>query len=761
MDLSNVLSASSVGLSSVTPSTPTPSNISNSVNAAIPASISGIVSSNSATMSPSASQTANNYIPNFLSSFASYTALWTLAALSINDANDPTSYRSSGILQNIVLSSAGRFDNERVSTANGKPEFFINNVVIKHSISPTKRTGQSDVSTLTFEVHEPYSLGEFQQCLSAAAIQAGHPVVNQCPFVLKLEFQGYDENGQSVSNPIMPKYFVIQISTMEFTASEAGSVYKVSSLPDGHYALSSMINTLYKDIKLTTENKSTVQDILSGSLDGSLITVLNEIELEELKNRRKSIPDQYEINFPPISPAPPSNPGAGSATLNVGAASSGISVGTNSSSSSSSGTNPIGLSSLNLTVDTGGNQKFASALQAIDPTGYVDPSKISIDPTAKVMQFLKGMQLTEVITQIIIHSQYVIDAATDTSKYVNGYIPYFKIIPSTKRLCMDSTTGKYAMKYIYDVVQYYVHESKNTNGTAASNYTSVKSKICKAYDYMYTGKNTEVLKFNLQFNNMYGKIVSPSPEQKNSQNESELQGTTAKEKQSAAVSTGAATAILASNMPIAAPMRDPNLISNMTNPSGTTDTVTKIAQTFYKTLLDGATDMTLLDLEILGDPYWLSQTGMGNYVSRADPSKLITNDGEMNYTVSSIHIQVNFRSPVDINENTGLYDFPSGTVNASFSGIYEVDTAESTFNDGMFKQKLVGKRVPGQPEDFPSNVKPPVGIKQENILVQPGLMLKIPPSVFDIDVAVGLPTNNSASSSSSSPATPLTSTTTA
>ena len=67
-------------------------------------------------------------IPNPLEQFASYTPLFTLACLTPEQYNDPRSYRNSPAdLKHIVMSSGGRYDSQRVQTASGTPEFFINN----------------------------------------------------------------------------------------------------------------------------------------------------------------------------------------------------------------------------------------------------------------------------------------------------------------------------------------------------------------------------------------------------------------------------------------------------------------------------------------------------------------------------------------------------------------------------------------------------------------------------------------------------------
>jgi hypothetical protein len=72
----------------------------------------------------------------------------------------------------------------------------------------------------------------------------------------------------------------------------------------------------------------------------------------------------------------------------------------------------------------------------------------------------------------------------------------------------------------------------------------------------------------------------------------------------------------------------------------------------------------------------------------------------MNYESGDVYIYLTFRTPTDINETSGLYNFPDGGAESPFSGIYKVIQCENTFNDGTFKQKLKTIRMPRQPSDF-------------------------------------------------------------
>jgi hypothetical protein len=135
----------------------------------------------------------------------------------------------------------------------------------------------------------------------------------------------------------------------------------------------------------------------------------------------------------------------------------------------------------------------------------------------------------------------------------------------------------------------------------------------------------------------------------------------------------------------------------------------------FNQALNNPFDMYNLEMEIIGDPYYITQSGAGNYTSEQATHNLNT-DGTVNYESGEVDIIVNFRSPVDLNQSTGLYNFGGSSKSApiaQFSGLYCVQAIKSRFQDGKFTQILTGFRRPTQEfldeaskEDLPSTKGP-------------------------------------------------------
>jgi hypothetical protein len=175
---------------------------------------------------------------NPLEKFASYSPLWTFACLTPQQFNNPKSYRGNdGALKNIVFSSGGRFDKERVKVSAGgnsltAPEYYVNNFQMSAVLAPNNKTGNSNSIAFSWEIYEPYSMGLLLESMQVAAISAGYAnYMDNCPYLLKLDFQGYNETGQPIKGQDkLSKYYVCKLKKVTFDVNEQGSVYKVEAI---------------------------------------------------------------------------------------------------------------------------------------------------------------------------------------------------------------------------------------------------------------------------------------------------------------------------------------------------------------------------------------------------------------------------------------------------------------------------------------------------------------------------------------------------
>jgi hypothetical protein len=651
-------------------------------------------------------KTLPNLVSNPLEQFASYSVLWTLACLTPKQFNNPTSYRNNPAeLSNIIFSSGGRFDSQRTNTFYGTPEYFVNNFQMNCIIGTNEKTGNSNAIKFSFDIIEPYSMGLLLQSMQNAAIKAGYlSYLNDTPYVLRMDIQGYDELGQVIKS-IKPKFFTLKLVSMKFTVNEGGSIYKVEAIPYNHQGFSSAINTSYNDLKISgkKDGKGNVVELLSTG-ENSLAAVLNRNEKKLVNEKKIKVPDEYAIQFPILASDWYSSAGNPSQTNRATQGTADIPPVSVSGKQSeavdalSVPINDIGNASLGIDQLTGGNALFKRAGDQYDAkTGVVKRDGMTIDPKNRAFQFGQGQTLTAMINQIILSSDYAKKAITEKPT-AEGYIKWFKLDVQIELLEYDLTIGDYAKRITYRVVPYFVHQSIFANPSSAPiGYPELMKQICKEYSYIYTGQNVDVLKFDININNLFFNPTNPSPENEGAQTGNQDQKAGEKTNKTTKAGKGDAPAAQSAQSGRSRNKRDPRLLEGYKGGKGDKSTEQNVAENFQRAFLSGnSADLVTVDLEILGDTYWLVDSGIGNYFSKtASSNSLITSDGTMNYESGNVYVYLTFRTPADINEVTGLYDFSVAGKESPFGGIYRVNMCENMFTDGQFKQKLKLLRMPG------------------------------------------------------------------
>jgi hypothetical protein len=142
---------------------------------------------------------------NPLHAFSTFNTIFTLSVLTANEVNSPNSTYKIREPSNVLLRSGGGATNKTTTYYEDrlgiKLEYFIDNVNIESLVTNNSTTRSSNATSVNFEVVEPYSMGLFLQTLAIAAKEAyGNEYVNylDTPYLLTIEFIGYDDNGNSV-----------------------------------------------------------------------------------------------------------------------------------------------------------------------------------------------------------------------------------------------------------------------------------------------------------------------------------------------------------------------------------------------------------------------------------------------------------------------------------------------------------------------------------------------------------------------------------
>lgn len=648
-------------------------------------------------------------IPNPLFTYASYNYVLGLGILTDNQLNNPdTGYIPSTAKVTMICKDGHSEPNNRVSTVYGKFDFYIDNLVINAFVA-----NGPNINSITFDIIEPYSMGMFFLTCQTAAFQHGHLNWKDAPFLLTIDFRGVTETGSMVNVPNTTRKIPIKFQDITMRVSEKGSVYTCTA-----YAVNAAAFTdEYKKVKTDISIKGkTVQQILQTG-EKSLQAVLNQQYKELAKKGTIPVPDKILILFPK-NPASATTAAAASSDQPMATATVDTSVGaditkklgvswndkTKMYEQAAGDCNVLGSCVLDFS-----QTKTGDSASGKDDFVYDEELKIYVrsrniqDVSETDFKFSQDTDIINVINQVMLQSGYA-EQSLKSNRVTDGFRTWWRIDTQVYNVTTEANytaTGVKPKLIVYRILPAEVHVSKVMSPNVKPPGLEVLAKeIVKEYNYIYTGKNMDIINFDIQYNASFATVMAASSFRASGDVKTSAQNSDAKGKENAA------KPLAAGNPPEKKPGVDVDRIKYVETYTGTDrkggggpDSQGVRAARVFHDAIHSLTDMVNISLTIIGDPYYITQSGAGNYTSAATQYKNLNKDYTINYQNGEVHIKINFRTPVDINQTSGMYSFSNVTKTAPmlmFSGFYRVTGVESRFSGGKFQQVLTGNRVPGQ-----------------------------------------------------------------
>lgn len=670
---------------------------------------------------------SNQIQPNPLDVFSSFNNLFTLACLTPDQQNNGVMDKSA--LTNIVCRSQGDWGKDRadkrVQTDFGSFDYFIDDVIIVSIPAASKLTGNSFATKISFKVIEPYSMGLFLLTLQQGAHKAGYGNFKEAAYMFMMEFVGWDDDESygAEEKSDTTRYIPIKFINIKFKVTASGSVYECEAIPYNEAAFRDNTVKVTTDVKITG---STVKEILADS--GSKTSLVNQLFQKYQNDKNVENGDLFVILFPESWDQPTGSD------------------------------NIISKSILYENLDANGTVPFKDMKDTwIDGKEITQSSALQIDEKRN-WHFTQEVTITEVITEVVLRSHYITDQITGSTFKTddNGMVNWFRIEAQVIDNDFNKQLGRQSRSYYYRVLPYKVHIHKFLPpDIKPPGYDNLKKNIAKKYDYIYTGLNTEVLNLDIQFDMAFFAPL-PSDYTENVGQENWGQGSITASGQdsyynipptskagtidlsSAAESVGipqSPTDSFASSLYTSGSLTSQSIQRFLTTGStqqatGQQDWTSSVTQTSlrefqfkprggsgsdysktsqvrtYQALLENDADMVQINLDIMGDPYYIPSSGMGNQSVERENFNLLK-DGSMNYQEGEVDIIINFRTPIDLDPDTGLYKFAK-TIDM-WSGLYQVIEVESKFNNNKFTQRLRANRlrvqVGGSDQQLPAIVE--------------------------------------------------------
>ena len=654
--------------------------------------------------------------PNELNVFSSVTyniGLYMINSSSYVNLMTAPSTPEAVLQDSILLMRSGgvgaaNSDNAIAASLGIDNNFFIDDLeVTTISAGPSKFKQNTNATDIRFTITEPRGVTLLEKLQTAAKITLAKTKEQyiHAPYLLEIKFKGYDETGQPIVAPSKAKYIPIKITDISFEITGAGTVYTVTAMPYAHKLFGQINSTIPMNIELTA---GTIGNIFSDQIKSFTVQPEERVttENERAEEITTTIPEKlkYGDSYKTLGDAltdyqkdrtketvkvsterqGPNGPSGGFTEEKIPAAAEMYDT--------YSFTIATEIANAKLNVDA-----IFDALDSPTPTGqkkddgkanksqfeaYASGFKgsVSIDKDKKTFKINAGTDITKLLNLVIMHSDYMDKNVIENPEQAatSGQpINWFKVKPIIKSATgagkgFDNKDGryKYHIEYVVEPSVIYYHDFPWAKKSKPSG-----NGVHKVYDYIFSGKNTEVLSFDLKFRNAFMQTMTAG--------------------------TGSPFANKNADNPFLPQVKEqPQSIEG--NTANGKDSLNRArAKDLFSTVMSDGVDMVELSLGIVGDPayfttsdfYWQDRVRQGRQYTEA-----FMPDGTINYELSQPYVQVNLKTPVDYDDITGLAN-PNVATNSSFSGVYKVTEITNNFSAGIFQQTLRGIRAPLQPDE--------------------------------------------------------------
>ena len=689
-------------------------------------------------------------LSNPLNDYESYSYGLSLHLIGIDNFNRMISSDNplqEYVPQNVLISSAGKYGVNFVRNNNFTEDFYFDDFKMRTYINTTSRNRSSNLIECSFTLIEPNGFTLINRLLAAAnEVNPGPGTYLQMPYMLQIDFFGYKDGELSQYTPIpgQTKYIPIRITNIKTKVSAKGTEYQVDAVPFNHQAFNQINVSLPAS---TTVSGKTVSEIFGGANPG---TTGFASQFNQNNQRRESLRrTQSDLDF---FVGDPNNPVYVDSQRSI----------QNSYSQTNS---PVGVSGfcdaindwfrylksqklaaqvssvavvfdkeigsaalmpspITVAATTASGSSTQDQRQGIQAAGNQgNKAKVSITFDGASINIPAGMPIDKMIDWAVRNSKYIGDQIIDPDikgriqngasplSQINQPLKWFKIVPRIKIKDFDSRSNRYSFEITYFV---------KTFTLAAKHPFAPRGKtpgFVKQYNYIFTGKNTDVLDLSIDFNTLF--LVELSANRaKNKVTETGVPANDPGVNPNDTASQGTNLNIQQLPNTQLAPLSVGYVSENVgttSRPGGFTQNSVS-AGDLQRSIMTGAKgDMVSVNLRIIGDPHFIKQDDIFFSQSLESSRSLLTPNNSIFTDGGELYVFLNFESPVDYNEELGIADVKNSRFRYSeFSGVYKVITVENNFYKGKFEQTLNLAKLFYDQEGFatPSNRQSEEGIQQ-------------------------------------------------
>ncbi len=700
---------------------------------------------------------------NILHKYTSYTYRITLFFLTARDYNNLAANPTKFVPKYSLISSGAGFAttmgtlvaqetrtgqadyNQTTRHPDFQTDFFIDNLSILTTVGLNAKTKASNAINISFTITEPYGLSLLDRLQSACETSEDRTVnyITQ-PYLLQIDLlaSATDEllgGSQQKNNVITSKKIPIKLLEMKIKPSGSGTTYAVRAIPFHHTAFD--VTAASMPVPITVE-AGTVGEFFSS--DEDLVKVFTgTIEAEEeriekeldkwLKDNtiifanKKPTADQIENQRRALRSGiynSKSLTAAYNAWNEKIAKEKKLSLLTPITIAFNIPDDEIRLSKI---VNPDASSSTDVRMQQTS-TGYNKPDDSSGYKNKQSFTVKQGTSIIDIIDMVMSKSEYIkkqiktrkSEQNSDTARtnYENGNdrsgeltakqkLKYYKILPTVALKDFDYSTNNYSRTILYSILPYEAYNSYHPNFPQIT-AQNVEENVVRQYEYLYTGKNRDILKLDVDFDSTFYTLITTKGDQVSrigsDAGSDDTPADVVQDKYSS-------TTTNVTNSTVTKGFTGSNQASVGTAKANDPDeqVIADLKNSIYTRQRGDALN---IKLQIVGDPDFIKQDDIfinagspeeyNNYLSKRlanNTTRPIAEDGQILFDAEQIYVKVTFKNAVDINDSIGIVNkqdiLQNGrSTNGTFSGIYRVLDVQNDFSRGQFTQTLNLVRMP-------------------------------------------------------------------
>ena len=643
---------------------------------------------------------------NVLHDYATYTYRLSLHAISPSKYNDlvdsPDGYKPT----NVLISSGGARGSSFPRDPNFHEDFYFDKLSIETVTGMSATTRNTNAITLNFTIIEPYGLTLLNRIIDVAS-SLGAENFKTMPFILQIDFFGAKDDGIPTQITDITKRIPIRFLELKMKVTNKGGVYEISATPYGHTAFEETVVTT--PVKLEVMAKTIGEFFNAHAHDPG-----NLAQVGEIVSKRVSL--QNAVTSAQRSQRSTLNDSAASARVEKSkkdlAAFAGVTPAPVQITSYAEAVNKWndtlqleGLIEVADVISFEVDKSFKDSTfpkaaeiakdaiemkQTTDKQTGVATARHTAEGDEVLIPINQGTSVTEVIGIAMRNSKYIRDQVSEEPTNKTGFIDWFKIIPKVKLRAYDKIRKTFAKEYIYVIKKF---RASNTENRFAAK--TIPSKSVKDYNYIFTGKNDDVLDLDMTFDTTYFTIDSAKNKNLDNVNGTPNANNVGTDEKSKSANYKDSKPGQSKENDALKPQLHYSANSAATVSNELNSMERKVGELQAQMLSSSAGDMLSVELKIIGDPAFIKQDDILYSLASGET----TPDGGIVTDNEEIYCNLTFLTPTDYDDSTGLEDPKQSKYTSSvFSGYYRVLIVTSEFHHGQFTQTLHLVRSSIQPE---------------------------------------------------------------